>query len=313
MWSYFVNKNQYIQKWKEYNVSLYRQFLHIVGYTGDKTSRNLFRLFQIAIFFVIAVLLIDLFAIGKSSFGEWGDFFGGVLNPLLTFLTFLGLLITIILQQKELKQSRKEFEGQKVALQNQEFDNKFFQMLNLLNNITDNLTIKRVHKTLNGKDVFRYLKDIFHSTIQDRYSNDVANNSLEDDKFTYFKNTFDDLNNEFDTTFKYYFINLYQVLKYIDLYAENKHEAKEYTNMLRAQLTKNELVLLAYNAIGVQNFTTNQYQLLIEKYAFFEHLRFDNFCDNANIIKILTTVLIKYDNSAFGKNHNLIKKIEEYR
>lgn len=116
MWSYFVNKNQYIQKWKEYNVSLYRQFLHIVGYTGDKTSRNLFRLFQIAIFFVI----------GKSSFGEWGDFFGGVLNPLLAFLTFLGLLITIILQQKELKQSRKKFEGQKVALQNQEFDNKFF-------------------------------------------------------------------------------------------------------------------------------------------------------------------------------------------
>jgi hypothetical protein len=34
--------------------------------------------------------------------GEWGDFFGGVLNPLLTFLTFMGLLITIILQQQEL-------------------------------------------------------------------------------------------------------------------------------------------------------------------------------------------------------------------
>lgn len=304
--------NKYIENWKKYNINLYRKFLNIVGSTGDKTSRNLFTLFQIAIHLLLIVFIINLFTIGTSNFGEWGDFFGGVLNPLLTFLTFLGLLITIILQQKELKQSRKEFEGQKVALENQEFDNKFFQMLNLLNNITDNLSIKSGDHIFQGKDVFRHLKNQFHYEIQETYNHDLVYNCIKDDKFLYFKNEFDKFNNKFDTTFKYYFINLYQILKYINTYANNKEEAKEYTNMIRAQLTKNELVLLAYNAIGVQNFTTNHYQLLVEKYEFFEHLRYDDFCDNPNLIQINTAVLKKYiDSSAFGKNSTLIQKIKE--
>ncbi|MBP6437601.1 MAG: hypothetical protein KA288_09405 [Paludibacteraceae bacterium] len=32
-------------------------------------------------------------------------------------------------------------------------------------------------------------------------------------------------------------MNLYQILKYIDAYCRNIKEAKEYTNMIRAQLT----------------------------------------------------------------------------
>lgn len=306
-----MNLEKYKNKWNYLNRYLYRKFVHLIGFTKDNTSRNLFRLFQIAFYSVIIVFVINLFSlfIKDTSFGTWGDFFGGVLNPILTFLTFMGLLITIILQQTELKQSREEFKGQKVSLENQEFDNKFFQMLNLLNNITDNLTIKEGKKVFNGKDTFRYLKNKFHNSIQNTYSDDLVNQNIEDEKFIYFKNEFDELNNEYDTTFKYYFINLYQILKYIDTYAENKNEAKEYTNMLRAQLTKNELVLLAYNAIGVQNFTTNDYQKLVEKYEFFEHLRYDDFCENENLTQINTSVLKKYNDNAFGKNSDLISKI----
>lgn len=140
----------------------------------------------------------------------------------------------------------------------------------------------------------------------------MITSSLLNDKFLYFKNNFDDFNNAYDSTFKYYFINLYQVLKYIDNYAEDKNKAKEYTNMLRAQLTKNQLILLAYNAIGVQNFTTNDYQKLVEKYEFFEHLRFDDFCENANLIQINISILNKYDKSVFGKNVTIIEKLATY-
>ena len=145
-----------MNKWKTFNITLYKKFLQIVGFTNDKTSRNLFRLFQIAFYAVIIVFVVNLFSLlnKDTSYGTWGDFFGGVLNPILTFLTFMGLLITIILQQTELKQSRKEFQGQKEALENQEFDNKFFQMLNLLNNITNNLMIKVGNKNIERKNIF---------------------------------------------------------------------------------------------------------------------------------------------------------------
>jgi hypothetical protein len=321
-----LNQEEYINKWKKYNTILYRKFLKTIGFTKDKTSRNLFKLFQFALYAIVIVFIINIFSIGKSGFGEWGDFFGGVLNPILTFLTFMGLLITIILQQSELKQSREEFKGQKESLENQEFDNKFFQMLNLLNNINDRLVVNIKKEDLKGKDVFEYLKEklyhnintqytqhLYENSLYNEFEENVKYNSLYEDKFSYFKNEFNEFNNKYDTTFKYYFINLYQILKYIDTYCHNTKEAKEYTNMIRAQLTKNALILLAYNAIGVQNFTTNQYQLLVEKYEFFEHLRYDDFCENSNIIEIVNSILAQYDDKAFGNNIDLIEKIRDVK
>jgi len=116
-----------IKFWKEAHKKVEIIFIDIIGDNDDKTSNNLFRLFKLAIYITIIVFFINIFFNDFNKMGEWGDFFGGVLNPLLTFLTFMGLLITIILQQKELQQSRKEFKGQKESLENQEFDNKFFQ------------------------------------------------------------------------------------------------------------------------------------------------------------------------------------------
>ena len=242
-----------------------------------------------------------------ESLGVFGDSFN-VLTSLFTGLAFAGVIISVILQTQELKEARTEFRGQKEALQNQEFDNKFFQMLNLLNNITENFNIESDGKQYQGKETFKFLKNKFQEYIQNENYQ-----SQNEEKFLDFQSAFNDFNNSYDTTFKYYFINLYQILKYINVYIEDEEEAKEYTNMLRAQLTKNHLVLLAYNAIGVQDFTTNDYQLLVEKYSFFEHLRYDDFCENANIIQTVNTILVKYADKAFDKNQGLINEIAKYR
>jgi hypothetical protein len=53
--------------------------------------------------------LFSLFIEEEPSCGPFGDFFGGMLNPTLTFLMFMGLLSTINLQQKELSLTRKEY------------------------------------------------------------------------------------------------------------------------------------------------------------------------------------------------------------
>ncbi|MFT5700418.1 MAG: putative membrane protein [Desulforhopalus sp.] len=90
---------------------LYRWFVGIVGSSKDKTTRNLFTLFKLALVAILILLAVDLLSIkfdNNASFGTFGDFFGGVLNPILTFLMFMGLLITIVIQQKELKLTRAE-------------------------------------------------------------------------------------------------------------------------------------------------------------------------------------------------------------
>ena len=61
-------------------------------------------------FTVLKYFSVDfLNGIKINHIGALGDFFGGTLNPILTFLTFVGLLITIVLQQAELSEARKEF------------------------------------------------------------------------------------------------------------------------------------------------------------------------------------------------------------
>lgn len=87
-------------------------FVEIVGNTNDDTTKSLFLLFKvasIAVLLVFTLALFSLFIEENPSFGPFGDFVGGMLNPVLTFLMFMGLLITIILQQKELSLTRKEY------------------------------------------------------------------------------------------------------------------------------------------------------------------------------------------------------------
>ena len=73
----------------------------------------------VIVFFAILVIIKvkdfyfeqqDLCLISQEveSLGQMGDFFGGTLNPILAFLSFCLLLITIKLQSKELKNSTEE-------------------------------------------------------------------------------------------------------------------------------------------------------------------------------------------------------------
>lgn len=45
-----------------------------------------------------------------DAWGQFGDYFGGVLNPVFGFLSVLGLLMALVLQAKELKASREALE-----------------------------------------------------------------------------------------------------------------------------------------------------------------------------------------------------------
>lgn len=99
-------------------------------------------------FFVIYGYFIrikdNFFPTERSELGQFGDYFGGALNPVFGFASFLALLVTIIYQAKELKLSRTELELSRVELSNsaialtnqnkaielQSFEQTFFSWLN---------------------------------------------------------------------------------------------------------------------------------------------------------------------------------------
>ena len=114
--------------------------------TNNLSLSKLFVLIEIALISILVLATWDWMLVHKNikDFGQWGDFFGGILNPILTFLTFIGLIITIILQQIELKESREEFKRtadalyeQKKHMEIQSFENTFFKLVDLHNNIIE--------------------------------------------------------------------------------------------------------------------------------------------------------------------------------
>lgn len=179
---------------------LYRRFIRFVGLSKDKTTRNLFLLFGIALFACLLVFLIGLSSLHfdkcNASFGTFGDFYGGVLNPILTFLTFMGLLITIVIQQKELRETRKENKKAADSLSNQvalalntTYKSDIYTFLadtkEELSNFFKTRQSKDFIDPLNGKkskytvNVFDELKyDIERCENQDKHMQDVTINSI---------------------------------------------------------------------------------------------------------------------------------------
>lgn len=259
-------------------------------------SFGLFAFFCIvSVFGVYSISFKDFsFIADTEKFGQFGDFIGGTLNPILAFLSFMALLYTIKIQMDELKLSREELEatreelkGSRIAQQEQSeslklqnhatklqmFENTFFQLLNLF---------------IENK------KEIVYGT--DAYSNKAIKKYVYSFKSAY-KFNYENFYNTNESSFGTYFGQAYQILNIIN---QNNIENKQrYVNIFRAQFTKDELELLFYHCLGTIG--KRKFKKLVEDYEFFEHIIL-----NENIQK----QLLEYDKKAFGKNEKILKLFE---
>ena len=212
--------------------------------------------------FVISVIVAALTGLGLLWFGvrdpelfkglgQWGDFFGGTLNPIFTFVTVLGLLLTIALQRKELSLTRNELirsadalEIQSEQINAQKFENTLFQMLSMFNEIVDSIEIEHdnVKKTFKGRDAIEYICQLMDKKYKDYIITEY--NIIEDRPYTK-----SEIINNFSTFFmngysnkiSHYFRYLYNIFKFID---QSDHTRKHHSRMVRSQLSNQELKLL---------------------------------------------------------------------
>jgi hypothetical protein len=106
---------------------------------------------SITVFFAILMIIALAWLLGawylmtyhyytgnETKAGQLGDTFG-VLNSLFAGFAFAGLVYTILLQRKELKETRAEFKQQNVTLRLQRFENTFFNLLSARNGLIGTL------------------------------------------------------------------------------------------------------------------------------------------------------------------------------
>ena len=221
---------------------------------------------------------------GIKATDQFGDRFEAV-NALFAGLAFAGVIFAIILQwqelglqRQELKDTRAEIEGQKKTLQKQNFESSFFQLLTMHSEIVNSMVIRKgVDGEYFGRECFGYmlrrLRGVYMGTPKQFY-----------EKFFL----------EFQPYVGHYFRHLYNVVKFVDQsdFLKEFEAKKFYTNLIRAQLSSDELGLLFYNCLSKRG---AKFKDLVEKYALLEDMP--------------SRVLIKeehrklYNTSAYGESN----------
>lgn len=240
-------------------------------------------------------LLIGLYIPENTDRGTFGDMFGAV-NALFSGLAFAGLIVTLHFQKEELKLQReelaetrnelnaqkREFQEQNKTMKRQRFENTFFNMLSLQQEIVSNLSyddVERVmdiahplkpreerHTLYNGRTLFReiYLSIKVCTTNNRMYYG--IRRAIEAHSYTVYSDI------QSTTRFDHYFRHLYHIYRYVDRSdLVTDEERYEYASIVRSQLSDYELVMLFYNCLTANG--RAKFKPLIEKYAIFNNLR----------------------------------------
>ncbi|ENY82804.1 putative phage abortive infection protein [Sphingopyxis sp. MC1] len=251
---------------------LHRQFLKLID--GEEPREALYVLFRVAAGLTAIVLVADFVMIMRMTPGEFGDFFGGVLNPLLTFLTFMGLLITIILQHTELRESREEFarsadalEFQNKAIERQNFEATFFQMLTLHNTIVSSIDLQsKDGMVTTGRDCFRVFYTRLTKLYREKQEKPPRAGAGGDADRTKVVAAYNDFWRDHQLELGHYFRYLYNVIRFVK---ESGVGSARYLRLIRAQLSDQELLLLFYNCLTPQG---EKFRELVEEFSLLDNL-----------------------------------------
>lgn len=251
---------------------------------------------------LLSWVLIDVF-IADSDRGTFGDKFGAI-NALFSGLAFAGLIVTLLYQKEELKLQREElaqtreelkgqreeFEEQNKTMKRQRFENTFFNMLSLQQEIVANLTYDEVecvidfgnplnrdvkHTLYNGRSIFREMYLNLKVSIPGNHSYMGIKRAIEANDYgiySYISST---------TRFDHYFRHLYRIYKYVDsteLIEDN--ERYDYACIVRSQLSDYELVMLFYSGLTAGR---DKFKPLIEKYSVLNNLRKELLAHNQDV------------------------------
>ena len=241
--------------------------------------------------------------------GEFGDTFGALnaLFAGLAFAGVIYAILLqrkeLALQRQELKLQRKtleatevEIRGQKEqlqaqnqTLQKQNFESSFFQLLGLYNDIVGSLIMSK-GKVFNsrefplgqslgeyhGRECFENLltrfKNFYDQDKEDKKNKEISQDIEDDDDshlFAYIGKTCEIFFTNYQSRISHYFRHLYHIVKFVDHSDQEVKAKKFYTDLIRAQLSSEEMGLLFYYGLSDQG---AKFKDLVEKYALFEDM-----------------------------------------
>lgn len=258
-----------------------------------------------------------------AYWGQIGDFIGGMLNPLLSFVALMAVLYSVRMQRKELRLAREEaqenFQVQVQQRQNferQNFEAVFFRLLDIHTRLANEVKISGSTDFRNssarnlhiGRDAFKYAFRTLFGTRANKASEYIVHVK---ERVKYFDDHYSD-------NLAHYFRNFYQILKHVDSFGidplklsrrysfaavrqfvSQYRAQRNYANMLRAQLDSAELGVLFFNCLTIKGAGLKYY---VERYSMLKHFDKKIFFYSPDV------VLQFYDPLAFADGEDIEPK-----
>ena len=248
----------------------------------------------------------------RNDRGAFGDSFG-VINALFSGLAFAGVICAILLQKKDLDLQRSAIKGQKEAFQKQNFESSFFQLLNMHGEIVNSMMIHSVHVATSGltqiaseyygrdcfKPMFQKLREVYE--VQKEQMCASSSNPEEAKKFMYHwaKDKYEEFYRDLEPYVDRYFRHLYYIVNFVDQSDFSFEAKKSYTDLIRVQLSSDELGLLFYHGLSNRG---ADFRVLIEQVALFEDIRFQVNTEYVNKVLMIGEHRSLYAPRAYGES-----------
>ncbi|UVL17457.1 putative phage abortive infection protein [Pseudomonas sp. B21-044] len=212
----------------------------------------------------------------KLREGAFGDSFG-TLNALFSGLAFSGVLITMLLQRKDLLEAR-------VQASNQQIESQFYNMLALQQNIVSGFDMKSKGVLLHsGRDCFKAWYRFFESQLQEEQVSPGLG----------VEEAYDIMWLKYQGDLGLYFRSLYSIFRFV---SECGHpDAAKFGGVVRSLLSDFELVILYYNCLSKQG---SGFKKFVEEFRVFDNLDVDMLVDVGE--------LTDFDVRCFGDNESAL-------
>lgn len=227
-----------------------------------------------------------------SQAGVFGDSFG-VLTSLFSGFGFAGLLIAISYQRRDLGLTKSELRETRKEIEKQHRENNVFQLLRILNDVITQLDVKHRNKKggaitdiSTGRDCF----DRYHLKLRNHYKN-AEENAPHQTPDQLLSTAYKTFWNNWRKDLGHYFRTLFNIYKYLDGDGFSTTEKKFYGNIVRAQISDLELVVLFHNCLTEHG---RNFIPLTEKFKLFDNLPIDLILNPDSIFQL--------PEGAFGDN-----------
>lgn len=253
----------------------------------------------------------------NSQYSNLGQYYSGSIGLILNFLTICAIVVAYFSQRKQVKLQQQEILNSKLSNDVQNFENNFYQLLNFQHTLTKDLAMKityqngeiTVTESLQGKELIKKMLTLFRTDLSMSFAFTA---------FTY-ENFYKLFDNQYNNILGNYFRNLYHILRLI-YFADYLPDKKFYSNIVRAQLSDQELTFLFFNSLSTLALydETNDYkkpknitfQVLIEEFNFFKYLDYDYFVGEQE--DLFSTYLLKFKLEAY-KGNEVIEKYYKWK